>query len=396
MTHRKVLIAVLPRGWWRRRGSEVERGRRRSPARPTSSAGGPCSTSRRTASASSPSSAGRVSHRASSAAAHGDPVVPSSLRQPVSASRSISTAARWSSSSCQAPLGVHGRPELQHRAEVVGQLAGRLVPLDAGRAVGLLELHQRHAAAAGVAVGEVGEVERALAGVVEGGDVVLLQHAEVACHAGGRAAARGACCRATSASSSSTRGDAAPPWGSRAAPSSAAQTGRTASGRASRAAEARTSVAPSRVAGRGRPGAPLPSQLSRLTPRGLVARRGERVGGLPVLEHPEVLDRDGRRVARTPRRTGPAGRRPGRPPGSRWPAPRARAPARRARWDDVALVVLGDREQPEHVVHLLPRHPDARRDRVVRVATEVDVAHVGAHRGELLQDPGRRARGRRR
>ena len=55
--------------------------------------------------------------------------------------------------------------------------------------------------------------------------------------------------------------------------------------------------------------------------------------------------------------------------------------------DDVALVVLGQGEQAEHLVHVLPLHPDGGGDLVAGVAPEVDVAHVGAHRGELLEHP---------
>ena len=121
-----------------------------------------------------PARVGRVSHRASSAAAHGDPVVPSSLRQPVSASRSISTPARWSRSSRHAASASTVAPNCStaHRWSGSSPVAR---PTRPRRAVGLLEVHQRHPAAPGVAVREVGEVERALAGVVEGGDVLLLE-----------------------------------------------------------------------------------------------------------------------------------------------------------------------------------------------------------------------------
>ena len=53
--------------------------------------------------------------------------------------------------------------------------------------------------------------------------------------------------------------------------------------------------------------------------------------------------------------------------------------------DDVALVVLREREQAEHLVHVLLGHADRGRDGPLRVAPEVDVAHVRAHRGELAQ-----------
>ena len=66
-------------------------------------------------------------------------------------------------------------PNSQHRAQVVGELAEVVVPRDTTATVGVLEVHQRRSSPTGVPVGEVGQVERALPGVVEGGDVVLLE-----------------------------------------------------------------------------------------------------------------------------------------------------------------------------------------------------------------------------
>src|SRR5690606_6324860 len=53
--------------------------------------------------------------------------------------------------------------------------------------------------------------------------------------------------------------------------------------------------------------------------------------------------------------------------------------------DDVPLVVLGEGEQPVHVVHLLLAHADGLRDGGVGFAAVVDVAHVGAHGGQPAQ-----------
>ena len=53
--------------------------------------------------------------------------------------------------------------------------------------------------------------------------------------------------------------------------------------------------------------------------------------------------------------------------------------------DDVALVVLRECQETEHLVHVLLGHADRRRDGLLRVPAEVDVAHVGAHGGQLAQ-----------
>lgn len=70
-------------------------------------------------------------------------------------------------------LDVDRRTELEHHCDVVGQLIG--LELGSALAVGLLELHQHHSATASVAVREVGEVQTAAPGVIEGLDEVGLQ-----------------------------------------------------------------------------------------------------------------------------------------------------------------------------------------------------------------------------
>ena len=85
-------------------------------ARPTSSSGGPSAASRRTASRSSPRSGGSVAHTASHAPA------PTASRRRAATSRSSSRPARWSSSSSRPQSLVDGGGELQHDAQVVGQL----------------------------------------------------------------------------------------------------------------------------------------------------------------------------------------------------------------------------------------------------------------------------------
>ena len=97
-------------------------------ARPTSSSGGPSAASRRTASRSSPRSGGSVARD------RVDRAGPGRARRRASASRSSSRPARWSSSSCRPRSLVDGGGELQHDAEVVGQLGvGQLEPGGAGR-----------------------------------------------------------------------------------------------------------------------------------------------------------------------------------------------------------------------------------------------------------------------
>ena len=60
--------------------------------------------------------------------------------------------------------------------------------------------------------------------------------------------------------------------------------------------------------------------------------------------------------------------------------------------DHVSVLVLGDREQPVHLVHRLLRHADSRRNGCLRFPAEIDVAHVGAHGRELAQRRGDRGR----
>ena len=76
----------------------------------------------------------------------------------------------------QRPAGVRvgDGGELEHHRQVVGQLAVG-VDEEAAGPVALLEPPQHLAAAAGVAVGPVGQVERVLAGEVEHLDVAPLQ-----------------------------------------------------------------------------------------------------------------------------------------------------------------------------------------------------------------------------
>ena len=63
--------------------------------------------------------------RASSAAAHGEPVVPSSLRQPVEGeAQHLHAGPVVVQQLPRAIVGVDRRAELQHGAQVVGQLAG--------------------------------------------------------------------------------------------------------------------------------------------------------------------------------------------------------------------------------------------------------------------------------
>src|SRR5699024_10747372 len=72
----------------------------------------------------------------------------------------------------RAALGIVRGAELEHHRQVVRQL---LVPdLEARGAEVLLDAQQRHAAAAGVAVAEVGQVQASPAAGVEGVDVLLL------------------------------------------------------------------------------------------------------------------------------------------------------------------------------------------------------------------------------
>ena len=135
-------------------------------ARPTSSSGGPSAASRRTASRSSPRSGGSVAHTASTTEDQGE-------RRSRSESRSSSRPARWSSissrPSCWSIVAAYSSTTQRWSGSSASD------ELEAGLQVGLLEAEQRHAALAGVPVGEVGEEEVAATTVVEGLDVVLLQ-----------------------------------------------------------------------------------------------------------------------------------------------------------------------------------------------------------------------------
>ena len=51
----------------------------------------------------------------------------------------------------------------------------------------------------------------------------------------------------------------------------------------------------------------------------------------------------------------------------------------------VALFIFREREQPVHLIDLLLGHAHRRRDVRLRLPAEVDVAHVGPHRGQPPQ-----------
>ena len=112
-------------------------------------------------------------------------------------------------------------------------------------------------------------------------------------------------------------------------------------------------------------------------------RRRGTVGGLAVLEHVEVLHRHRHRLAAgRSERPGAAHARPV------FVVERARHLLQRVRLlgvgrrDDVAVLVLRDREQPVHLLDLRAGHPDRAGDALVALVVEVDAAHVGAHGGE--------------
>src|SRR5699024_4728316 len=122
-------------------------------------------------------------------------------------------------------------------------------------------------------------------------------------------------------------------------------------------------------------------------PAGLVLWRhaggpGCVVGGLPVLEHVEVLGGHSGGAPRTLT--------------ERTPTTHTRAALGLQaalgdqffeivrvlgvrRWDHVPLVVFGQRQQPVHVVDVFTGHTDRLGDGLVRVAAHVDVSHVRAH-----------------
>ena len=133
-------------------------------------------------------------------------------------------------------------------------------------------------------------------------------------------------------------------------------------------------------------GRPLPSQLSRLTRRRRSAGVDDAVGGLPLAQRVEVLDRHRHRaaggLAERPGAAHARARRRSRGCSRRQLLERVRLLGVRRR-DDVALVVLGDREQPVHRRRSAsPVMPTAAGIDSSRLAAEVDVAHVRAHRGE--------------
>ena len=144
-------------------------------------------------------------------------------------------------------------------------------------------------------------------------------------------------------------------------------------------------------------GAPLPSQLSRLTrPSELAAgsrrRRGVRDAPAPAgrgTSRPRRVRavRSPRRTDRT--RTSPAPRR------SRASEPISSSSSGALdvrRRDDVTVGVLRDRHEAVHLVERLLAHPDGLRDRRVTVPPERHVAHVGAHRGRASGAPPSRCR----
>ena len=146
-----------------RLGHVLGRGERRR--RPTSSSGGPSAASRRdgvaVVAAQRRQRGARPRRRR---APHGEPRV--AQRQP----QQLEAGAVLEQQPPAAPR-VAGGGELQHDARG-GRAARRRSSAKPGAPVGLLEPQQRHAALAGVAVGEVGQVQAAAPAEVEGLDVV--------------------------------------------------------------------------------------------------------------------------------------------------------------------------------------------------------------------------------
>src|SRR5262249_56928918 len=111
-------------------------------------------------------------------------------------------------------------------------------------------------------------------------------------------------------------------------------------------------------------------------PRRSVVTSG--IGSLPVAEHPEVLDRDRHWRARgLTEWTRPAHARPtlviqGTLGGELFEPMRLLGVRGR---DHITLVVLGDGEQPVHVVDLLAAHPDSRPNARVQLPPHIDVTH---------------------
>ena len=288
-------------------------------ARPTCSSGGPAAARRATASCSSPRNAGSVAQTDSSTCCHGEadlgqreaqqldrrPGARAAGARPLSISpcaMNSSTTARWSGSSSSPSV-------------------------EAGSAVGLLQLEQRDTTVAGVAVLVVGQVEAA-------------------------ALARGRRWRRSRRRARTARSLGVvdePPQGVRPLPARwrkrvGARAGRprgssrpgsraSSTGAASRSARRVVVTAAPRGWGNSPSGLPLPSQFNRLTRRARSATGVTRVAGLPLAQHLEVLDRDRAAARPTTRRTGRSRPCRGRRRSSgctRWPAPPASGPARRA------------------------------------------------------------------
>ena len=348
-------------------------------ASPTSSSGGPSAARRRTASRSSPRSGGSVAVTASirlrPRRAHVAQREPQQLQPGAVVEHQV-----------PAEVAVDGGGELEDDAQVVGQL--RVVELEPGPQVGLLEAQQRHPALAGVAVGEVGQEEVAAPPGVEGLDVVGLElrqrrGLEVGQEGPDRVPDRG---RQAVGGRPEQVGPGEQvlvgvveeqrdrlPHDRQLRPGAGSGFGR------------RPLTSPAPFGGNSPGGEPLPSQLSRLTRAPLFSGPASEsevcrswsiwkfstaigVGHARALAEEVVLpaavlgDRAlGGQLLQGVRLLGVRGR------------------------DDVALVVLRDREEPVHVVHLLLGHADRGRDRAVGVAAHVDVAHVAAHGGELLE-----------
>ena len=146
-------------------------------SRPTSSPGGPSAARRATASRTEPCSGGSVADTAAIAAAYGEPAS-------VSASPSSSSPARCSSSS-RVPAEAS---TVAANSSTTLRWSGSSVVVEhvAEPAVGLLDPQQGQAALAGVAVREVGQVQRVAAAQVEGRDVVAAR-TPPGCARGGRA-----------------------------------------------------------------------------------------------------------------------------------------------------------------------------------------------------------------
>ena len=159
--------------------------------------------------------------------------------------------------------------------------------------------------------------------------------------------------------------------------------------RGSRACARRRPTGPpltSRTPGNSPTGTPSPSQLSRLTRPRMDSAGAIALGGLALLERLERLHRHRHRP--------PAGL--AEHAGSYGPpvVEVQRAPhllevvglllVRRR--DDVALLVLGDRQQPVHLVHARRRSCRPRPGSTRRASpVQGDAPHVGAHRGQPAQ-----------